>query len=67
MTLTIHGLAAMLDRKGNDDRIIELIEPLKAHPNPKTRERCLPLLLGAYERKRELLKAAELRTLLNKG
>lgn len=65
--LTIHGLASMLDRKGNDDRIIELIEPMKAHPNPRTREKCLPLLLNAYERKRELLKAAELRNLLERA
>ena len=64
--ITIYGLASMLDRKGYDDRVIELIEPLKVHSNPRTRERCLPLLLKAYERKCELLKAAELRDLLDK-
>jgi tetratricopeptide (TPR) repeat protein len=64
--ITIYGLASMLDRKGYSDRIIELIEPLRAHSNPKTRERCLPLLLKAYERKSELLKAAELRDLLER-
>jgi tetratricopeptide (TPR) repeat protein len=65
--ITIYGLASMLDRKGHYDRITELIEPLRKHPNPKTRERCLPLLLRAYERKNELLKAAELRDVLENG
>jgi tetratricopeptide (TPR) repeat protein len=63
--ITLYGLASMLDRKGHYDRVIELIEPLKAHQNPKTKERCLPLLLRAYERKNELLKAAELRNTLS--
>jgi hypothetical protein len=54
----------MLDRKGYYDRVIELVEPLKAHPNPRTRDKCLPLLLNAYERKHEVQKAAELRKFL---
>ncbi len=53
--LAIYGLASMLDRKGYSDRIIGLVDPIKSHSNPKTRERCLPLLLRAYERKGELL------------
>jgi tetratricopeptide (TPR) repeat protein len=65
--ITIYGLASMFERKGYSDKVIELIEPLKAHSNPKTRERCLPLLLKAYERKSELLKAAELKDLIAKG
>jgi hypothetical protein len=56
----------MLDRKGHYDRIVKLIEPFRTHANPKTRERCLPFLLRAYERKGELLKAAELREALAK-
>lgn len=64
--ITIYGLASMLDRKGYSDKVIELIEPLRTHSNPKTRERCLPLLPKAYERKSELLKAAELRELIAK-
>jgi len=64
--ITIYGLTSMLDRKGFYDRVVELIEPLKTHPNPKTRERCLPLLLRAYEQKNELLKAAELRDFLER-
>ncbi len=64
--IAIFGLASMLGRKGHYDRVIELIEPLKGHPNPKTRERCLPLLLKAYERRSELLKAAELRDILER-
>jgi len=59
--IAIYGLASMLDRKGYSDRVIELLEPLRTHSNPKTRERCLPLLLKAYERKNDILKAAELR------
>jgi tetratricopeptide (TPR) repeat protein len=65
--ITIYGMASMLDRKGHSDRIIELIEPLRVHSSAKTRERCLPLLLRAYERKSELLKAAELRDLIEKA
>jgi len=65
--ITIYGLASMLDRKGYSDRVVELVEPLKNRSNPKTREKCLPLLLKAYERKNEILKAAEVRVLLEKG
>jgi tetratricopeptide (TPR) repeat protein len=65
--VTIYGLATMLDRKGFHDRVIELLEPIKSHSNPKTRERCLPLLLKAYERKGEQLKAAEVRDLIDRG
>ena len=57
----------MLERKGHFERIIDLLEPLKSHSNPKTRDRCLPLLLRAYERNGDLLKAAELRDLLDKS
>ncbi len=62
--ITIYGLASMLDRKGHSGRVIELLNPLRSHSSPRTRERCLPLLLRAYERMGELLKAAELRDLL---
>ena len=62
--VAIYGLAQMLELKGHYDRMIELLEPLKAHPNPVTRERCLPKLLKAYEQRSELLKAAELRDIL---
>jgi hypothetical protein len=65
--LTVYGLSSMLDRKGHSDRVIELLEPLRAHPNSITRERCLPLLLNAYERKHDVLKAAELRNLLDQN
>ena len=39
--IVIYGMASMLDRKGNYDRLIELVEPIKNHSNPKTREACL--------------------------
>jgi tetratricopeptide (TPR) repeat protein len=64
--LTIYGLTSMYDRKGFHDHVIELINPIKNHTNPKTRERCLPLLLRAYERKGELLKAAQVREMMEK-
>lgn len=65
--ITIYGLCSMYDRKGFHDHVIDLVEPIKNHTNPKTRERCLPLLLKAYERKGELLKAAELRDMIDRG
>jgi tetratricopeptide (TPR) repeat protein len=42
-------------------RIISLLEPLKDHPSQKTQEFVRPLLLLAYERTGELLKAAALK------
>lgn len=62
--LAIHALAHMLERKGKYNRVIELLEPLKDHPQRSTREKTLPLLLHAYEHTGDILKAAQLKTQL---
>jgi hypothetical protein len=60
--VAIHALAAMLVRKGRFAQIVELLEPLADHRSQKTREFVRPLLLLAYERTGELLKATSLRS-----
>jgi len=57
-----HALAVMLARKGSFARIVKLLEPLVDHPNPRTRDFVRPLLLLAYDRTGDLLKAALLRS-----
>jgi len=59
--VTIHALAGMLARKGSYRRVIQLLEPLVDHPNKKTRELTLPLLLRAYEAVDDMFKAAQIR------
>jgi tetratricopeptide (TPR) repeat protein len=61
--ITIWALSSMLERKGHYAKIIRLLEPLKNHSNPKSREKCHPLLLKAYEHTGDILGAAELRLL----
>lgn len=51
----------MLIRKGVTDRVIKLLEPLAQHSWQSTRKKTLPLLLEAYERKGEIVKAALVR------
>ena len=59
--VAIHALATMFERKGAYRRVIELLEPLVSHASLKTRQMTLPVLLKAYERASELVKAAEVR------
>ncbi len=59
--VAIHALAHMLSKKGQFNRVKELLEPLASHPNDTTRRKTLPLLLEAYDRTGDLVKAAELR------
>lgn len=59
-----HSLATCYDRRGAYRLVIKLLEPVASTSNQKTRERSLPLLLKAYERCNEILKAAELRRTL---
>lgn len=61
-----HALAHMLSRKGQWDRVIEVLEPLKTHHNAVTREKVAALLIPAYEAVGEILKLAELRRNLSK-
>jgi tetratricopeptide (TPR) repeat protein len=56
-----HALAHMLDRTGAHARVITLLEPLIEHQSLLTRRKTYPLLLTAYERMGEMLKAANLR------
>jgi tetratricopeptide (TPR) repeat protein len=60
--LAIFGLASMLERKGHYQEIVPLLEPLRGHSNPKTRERLNPILLKAYERTGNFLAAATLKS-----
>jgi tetratricopeptide (TPR) repeat protein len=60
--VAIHALAVMLLRKGSYKRILELLEPLIHHPNSRTRELVLPVLLSVYTATHEMLKAAELKS-----
>jgi tetratricopeptide (TPR) repeat protein len=60
--LAVDALARMLDRKGAYRRVIDLLEPLLQHPNYKTRKMSAPLLLKAYERTGEMVKAARVRS-----
>jgi len=62
--VAVHALANMLVRKGAYQRAIALLEPLADHRNPMTRQKTLPLLLDAYERTGEILRAAQIRTRL---
>jgi lipopolysaccharide biosynthesis regulator YciM len=59
--VAIHALAMMYERKGAYRRVIELLEPLVSHSSTRTRQMTLPVLLKAYERVNEVVKAAELR------
>ena len=58
---TIHALADMLGRKGMFGRVITLLEPLAQHSKISTRKKTLPLLLRAYEKTNDMLKAEETR------
>lgn len=60
--LTIHALANMLDRRGAYRKVVELLEPLANHYSHKTRQKTLPILLNAYERLGEVIKAASLKS-----
>jgi tetratricopeptide (TPR) repeat protein len=59
--ITIFNLARMYERKGAYRRVITLLEPLATHPSDKARRLALPVLVTAYERAGDRLKAVELR------
>jgi tetratricopeptide (TPR) repeat protein len=56
-----HALATCLEKRGAYQRIVEVLEPMSASRDPRTRAQTLPILLRAYESLSELVKAAELR------
>lgn len=59
--ITVCTLADILSKKGHYRRVIELLEPLKDHPNQKTRQITQRLLLRAYEQTHDTLRASELK------
>jgi tetratricopeptide (TPR) repeat protein len=59
--VTLYALATCFDRRGAYRKVIELLEPIAATKNERARKQTLPILLKAYERTHEMLKAAELR------
>ena len=59
--IAIHSLALMLARKSSFARVITLLEPLLQHRNPKTRDFASSVLLLAYGRTGEMLKASQLK------
>ena len=61
----VHALASMHARLLHWRLVIELLEPIKDHRKQKTRDLVLPLLLTAYDKTTEIVKAAELRDLLS--
>ena len=62
--VAISVLAQLMDRKGAYKRVIELVEPIKDSQKPESRRFTLPLLLKAYERLGEIVKAVELRPIV---
>ena len=62
-----HALATMLERKDHYQRVVQLLTPLLEHPSRKTRELALPVILHAYERMGETLKALEIRRRLEEN
>jgi tetratricopeptide (TPR) repeat protein len=60
--IAIHSLALMLARKSSFGRVITLLEPLLEHRSLKTRDFAASVLLLAYNRTGELMKASHLRS-----
>jgi hypothetical protein len=63
--VAIGALAQVLDRMGASREIISLLEPHREIGSRKFRKKTDPILLHAYERTSELLKAAQLRRSMN--
>lgn len=59
-TMIIQPLAEMLDRKGAYLRIIEVLEPFVNHKSKEVNKMLFPMLLNAYKRRGDVLKAGEL-------
>ena len=53
-----------MNRKEYDQEVKKLLAPVIESKNPTTREKCLPLLLRAYERSGDLLGAARVKAAL---
>lgn len=63
--VAVGALAQVLDRMGAAREVISLLEPHRGVGSRKFREKTDPILLRAYERINELLKAAQLRQSVN--
>ena len=59
--IVLGALAELLSRKGADVLLIQLIEPHIDLPDPRFQRSVMPLLLAAYDRTHELVKASRLR------
>ncbi len=59
--VAVGALAQVLERKGSSREIIALLEPHRTNGSRKFRSIADPILLRAYERTSEILKAAELK------
>jgi len=46
----IHALASLYDGRSVYRKVIELVEPLRSQPSPKSRVMFLRLLVKAYDR-----------------
>jgi hypothetical protein len=55
----LHALASLYERRDVYSKVIELLEPLKDHPSPRTRALALRSLIKAYGEMGGILEAAE--------
>ena len=55
----LHALASLYERRGFYSKVIELLEPIKDHPSPRTRALALQSLIKAYGATSAILEAAE--------
>lgn len=65
--ITRLSLATCYDKRGVYRRVIEILESESFSVNPKTQKSIWPLLLKAYEKTNELLKAADLKSRIQPG
>ena len=61
--ITRYALATCLDKRGSYHEVVQVLEPLASTDNVKTQQRVRPLLLKAYDRTSQIVKAAQLRAL----
>ena len=57
----VYPLVELLDGKGAYKKVILILEPLRNHKSKDVKQKIFPMLLRAYERTNDILKAAELR------
>ena len=65
--MLVHALASLYDKRRVYRKVIELVEPFRDHPSPKSRMMFLRLLIRAYENTGGMLEAAEARAELTEA